>query len=158
MIISVTLLILNLSVPGLLLDQYNKIAHKNVTALLGSGELEQIEVTSGREYYLFESIADASGAIVVLSSAKGRYEHFDYMVILKPNLEIIDIKILKYRSEYGYEISNKGWLKNFYGKPGSRFEYGKDIDVVSGASFSANSLVNDINQIMDHLKSASTSH
>lgn len=154
MIYSLIFLLLNLTGPGLLLDQYNKNVQKNVTTLLGNGELKQMEENSGREYYLFESGSDTVGAVVVLSSAKGRFENFDYMVILKPSFEIIYIKILKYRSEYGYEISNKGWLKKFYGKPGSRFEYGKDIDVLSGATFSANSLVNDINLIMEHLKSA----
>lgn len=155
MIFYVLLFLLNLSVPGLLLDQYSKIVQKNVTTLLGNGELKLIEENSAREYYLFGSEHDTVVAIVVLSSAKGRFENFDYMVIMKPYPEIIDIKILKYRSEYGYEISNKGWLKKFYGKQAVRFEYGKNIDVLSGATFSANSLVNDINQIMDHLKIAS---
>ena len=66
-------------------------------------------------------------------------------------IKIIDIKILKYRSEYGYEISNKGWLKQFYGKQKNHFEYRKDIDALSGATFSAQSLVNDINSILDQL-------
>ena len=85
------------------------------------------------------------------AAGKGRYEFFDYMVMINKSTEIIDIKILKYRSEYGYEITNKGWLKQFYNKPGIRFDYRKNIDTLSGATFSAQSLVNDINLIIDHL-------
>jgi major membrane immunogen (membrane-anchored lipoprotein) len=51
-----------------------------------------------------------------------------------------------------YEIANKGWLRQFYSKPYTRFEYRKNVDALSGATFSSQSLVNDVNLILDHLK------
>jgi hypothetical protein len=135
-----------------MLEEYKKAVDKNISAILGSGELKHLHSDSGKEFYSFKSTIGANTASVVLSSAKGRYENYDYMIILNPGYEIVDIKILKYRSEYGYEISNKGWLKQFYNKPGIRFEYRKNIDSLSGATFSAQSLVNDINLIMEKLK------
>jgi Na+-translocating ferredoxin:NAD+ oxidoreductase RnfG subunit len=132
-------------------EEYKKSADKNIEAVLGRGELKYTVTESGKEYYIFESAEGKESANVVFSSAKGRYEFFDYMVIINQNTEIVDIKILKYRSEYGYEITNKGWLKQFYNKPGIRFDYRKNIDTLSGATFSAQSLVNDINLIIDHL-------
>lgn len=152
MILSIIVLLLNLTGPDSLFDQYKRVAEKNVIILLGSGELRQMDKISGHEYYLFDSENSNKGAIVVFSSAKGRFEYFDYMIILSSTVEIMDIKILKYRSEYGYEISNKGWLKQFYHKPSGRFEYRKNIDAQSGATFSAQSLVDDINLILDYLK------
>jgi hypothetical protein len=133
-------------------EEYRKAVDKNISENLGVGELKHLRSDSGKEYYSFRSTEGRNSATVVLSSAKGRFENFDYMVIINPNYEIIDLKILKYRSEFGYEISSKGWLKQFYNKPGLRFEYRKNISAVSGATFSAQSLVNDINLILDNLK------
>ena len=133
-------------------EEYKKAVDKNISAILGEGELNHLLSDSGKEYYYFKSSEGRNTASVVLSSAKGRFENFDYMIIINPEFQIIDIKILKYRSEYGYEISNKGWLKQFYNKQGTRFEYRKNIDTLSGATFSAQSLVNDINLIIANLK------
>jgi len=152
MILNSIVLVITLINPDSLFIQYSKIAEKNVTTLLGPGDLKKIDTKSDKEFYLFESGNSNNGSIVVFSSAKGRFEKFDYMVMLNKSHEIIDIKILKYRSEYGYEISNKGWLKQFHGREPGHIEYRKDIDAVSGASFSAQSLVNDINSIPEHLK------
>ncbi len=152
MILTVIFLILNLISPELLLDQYKQVAGRNISALLGDGELKLLEKNSGHEYYIFETENSNKGATVIFSSAKGKIEYFDYMIIVNSSFEIINIKILKYRSEYGYEISNKGWLKQFYGKPSTRFEYRKNIDALSGATFSAPSLVNDVNSILEYLK------
>ena len=152
MIFTVLFVIFNLINPESLLEQYKQAADKNIFAVLGEGELKVLKKNFGHEYYIFNSENSNKGAIVVFSSAKGRIEYFDYMIIVSSSLEIINIKILKYRSEYGYEISNKGWLKQFYGKPSTRFEYRKNIDSLSGATFSAPSLINDVNSILDYLK------
>ena len=133
-------------------EEYKKAVDKNISATLGAGELNHLRSDTGKEYYSFKSAEGGKTASVVLSSAKGRFENYDYMIIINHEYEIVDIKILKYRSEYGYEISNKGWLKQFYNKPGTRFEYRKNIDTLSGATFSAQSLVNDVNLIIDNLK------
>jgi len=138
--------------PFSLRTEYQKAADKNIAAVLGAGKLEEAELVSGKEYFLFISDNSNNKTFVVFSSAKGRYELFDYMIIINSSLEIIDIKILKYRSEYGYEIANKGWLRHFYSKPHQSFEYRKNVDALSGATYSAQSLVNDINMILDYLK------
>lgn len=138
--------------PFTMREEYKKAVEKNISAILGEGELLHLHTISGKEFYSFKSTEGGNTFSVVLSSAKGRFENYDYMIIINPEYEIVDIKILKYRSEYGYEISNKGWLKQFYNKPGTRFEYRKNIDTLSGATFSAQSLVNDINLIIDNLK------
>ena len=151
-IIFTLIITLVFSEPGSMRELYRKAADKNVVAILGTGDLKETSSAPGKEFYLFESGNDSSGSHVVFSSAKGRYDNFDYMIILNSTLEILDIKILKYRSEYGYEIANKGWLKQFYGKPESRFKYRKNIDALTGATYSAPSLVDDINVILDHLR------
>jgi hypothetical protein len=148
-IISIFLILIN---PGGLRDQYKKAVDKYIEATLGAGILSESNRTPGYECYLFESELKNDKSIVVFSTVKGKFDNFDYMTIFNSSIEIIDIKILKYRSEYGYEISNKGWLRQFYNKTSGKFEYGKNIDALSGASFSAQSLVNDINAISGHLR------
>ncbi|MBU8893221.1 MAG: FMN-binding protein [Bacteroidales bacterium] len=85
--------------------------------------------------------------LVVLTSAKGRYENFDYMIVFNQELEIELIKILVYRSEYGAEITSKRWLSQFYSKHTYKLKYGNDIQAISGATFSASSLTNNVNRI-----------
>lgn len=152
MIILKILFLSILLAPFSLRTEYQKAADKNIAAILGAGKLEESELVSGKEYFLFSSEKSNNKTFVVFSSAKGRYEFFDYMIIINSKREIIDIKILKYRSEYGYEITNKGWLRQFYSKPYNSFEYRKNVDALSGATYSAQSLVSDINMILEHLK------
>lgn len=152
MIFALISYLLIFSGPLSMREEYRKTVEKNITTILGEGDVTHLHTDSGKEFYNFKSTDGRNTAWVVLSSAKGRFENFDYMILINPEYEIIDIKILKYRSEYGYEISNKGWLKQFYNKPGTRFEYRKNIDTLSGATFSAQSLVHDINLIIDDLK------
>ncbi|HAN18510.1 MAG: hypothetical protein A2X13_08630 [Bacteroidetes bacterium GWC2_33_15] len=86
----------------------------------------------------------------VLSSAKGRYDLFDFIVVYNTNKEVEYIKVLIYKSQYGQEITNKNWLKQFYKKT-IFFVYGKDIQAISGATFSAESITNKINKLNEIL-------
>lgn len=86
-----------------------------------------------------------------LDQSMGQYDYFDYLVLFNDNLEIISVKILNYREDYGYEISSLWWLSQFIGKKeGKLMKYDDDIDALSGATISAQSLT-------DHLKILSKS-
>ncbi len=90
--------------------------------------------------------------LVVLTTAKGRFDKFDYMIIYNTNYEIELIKILVYRSDYGAEITAKRWLSQFYSKQKDSLKYGSDIQAISGATFSANSLTKNVNRINKIIK------
>lgn len=137
---------------GELREAHRKASDKVITEVLGKGELSELGSVNGKEYFLHTGGHDNSGSYVVFSSATGRFDNFDYMVIVDPSFQIVNIKILKYRSEYGYEISNKGWLKQFYGKKTEPFSYRQNIDALAGATYSARSLTEDINLILEKLK------
>ena len=79
-----------------------------------------------------------------ITTAKGRHDYFDYLAIFNPDHSIRHIEILEYRSEYGYEISNKRWLSQFEGRMGCDLVYGEDIDAISGATYSASSITEDV--------------
>ena len=91
-------------------------------------------------------LEDSSGSAgyMVLSSAKGRYEFFDFMILYDTLGRIKNVDILVYRSDHGHEIMNKGWLRQFEGTKGCDLNYGKDIDALSGATISANALTKEI--------------
>jgi Na+-translocating ferredoxin:NAD+ oxidoreductase RnfG subunit len=91
--------------------------------------------------------------IVVLTTARGRYDKFDYMIIYNPDLEIELIKILVYRSQYGSEISARRWLSQFYGEQeDDSLKYGSDIQAISGATFSGMAITKNIIRINKVLK------
>jgi Na+-translocating ferredoxin:NAD+ oxidoreductase RnfG subunit len=98
---------------------------------------------------LFFSVfkADANVGLVVLTTAKGRFDKFDFMIIYNTNYEIELIKILIYRSDYGAEITAKRWLSQFYSKQKDSLKYGSDIQAISGATLSASSLTENVNRI-----------
>ncbi len=81
-----------------------------------------------------------------------RYENFDYMVILNADLSIKKVKVLVYEGEYGYEIASKLWLKQFIGYFGGDLKYGTDIQAISGATVSAQSITDDIQLLVQSVK------
>lgn len=89
---------------------------------------------------------------VVLTSAKGRYDYFDYLVVYDTGLIIQTVKVFEYRSDHGYEICSKKWLQQFEGVNGCDLKYGEDIDCISGATFSTSSLTMDILFLCDYIR------
>ena len=85
-----------------------------------------------------------NGKYVLFTSAKGRFEYFDYAMIVSQGGEVEQVKIIAYRSEHGSEVTSKKWLQQFVGFKGEKLEYGKDIHAISGATKSASSLTRDI--------------
>lgn len=104
-----------------------------------------------KQFYKLISSEEAIGYLVI-SSAKGRYDYFDYMVQYDNKLNILEINVLTYRSDHGYEITNKGWLNQFKGSQGCELNYGKEIDAISGATKSASSITYDIGVICKELQ------
>ena len=98
--------------------------------------------------------------ILVVNKAKGchvggcngnnqspMFEYFHYMVIYNPDLTIKNVKVLQYEPEYGYEIAGRRWLKKFTGTNGCELRYGYQIDAISGATVSGQSIVADVNNL-----------
>lgn len=151
--IFLAVLIINLS-PGL--SAQNSDAHEKFEKELANyfyqKKVEKTELINDRSsdkiYKL--NIDEKFYGYSVLSSAKGRYDFFDFIVVYNTNKEVEYIKVLIYKSQYGQEITNKNWLKQFYKKT-KFFVYGKDIQAISGATFSAESITNKINKLNEIL-------
>lgn len=89
---------------------------------------------------------------VVFSHARGRYELFDYLLIITLDFSVEKADVIKYRSEHGGEIASKKWLTQFENYDSGTLTYGTDISALSGATLSAKSLTNDIPAVLRMLK------
>ena len=64
------------------------------------------------------------------------------------NGEIINTTIIKYRESFGGEIKHTGWLAQFNNRNNqSSYKVGKDIDGITGATISVNSISKGIHKI-----------
>jgi Na+-translocating ferredoxin:NAD+ oxidoreductase RnfG subunit len=78
---------------------------------------------------------------VLFDEARSKVESFVYLVIFKPDGTIEMVSVLLYKENYGGEIASKRFLKQFAGKSnGQNMEFNKDIDGISGATISAQSI------------------
>jgi hypothetical protein len=126
--------------------KFNKELSKHFDSeLIRTVEIKELSRFSDLFFKVFEG--DKELGLVVLTSAKGRFDKFDFMIVYNQELEVELIKILIYRSEYGSEITAKRWLKQFYTKQTDSLRYGSDIQAISGATFSASSLTQNVNRI-----------
>lgn len=91
-----------------------------------------------------------------VGQAPSKTAKFDYLVVFDNQLKVIHTKVMIYREEYGGEIGSKRWLKQFLGKSSSdRVKAGENIDVISGATISVNSMtsaMDNLFQTVDILK------
>jgi len=79
----------------------------------------------------------------------GKTDNFDFMVILDTDLVIAKTKVLVYREDHGSEIGSKRWLKQFIGKKeGDKLRYQYDIAAISGATLSAESMTEVVNEML----------
>ena len=94
---------------------------------------------------LFEITEENENRGYVLSTeAKGRYDYFDYTVYYSKELVVKGLIVTVYRSTHGAAICQRKWLSQFKGYDGEKLTLGKEIDAISGATFSAESVVQDI--------------
>ncbi|NOR75133.1 MAG: FMN-binding protein [Draconibacterium sp.] len=88
----------------------------------------------------------------VFTQASGRYEKFDYLIAVNLDFAIEKIRVLKYRSEHGGEIASRKWLEQFENYSSGSLRYKKEISALSGATISANSIVDDVPKVLEILK------
>lgn len=74
-----------------------------------------------------------------------RTEFFDYFILFDNSKSVVSVVVYNYEATHGQEVTAKGWLKQFTGYNGSKnLVVGKNIDSISGATVSVNSITADI--------------
>ena len=78
---------------------------------------------------------------LAFDQAPSKFHKFEYYIIFDEKGEILEIEVLNYNENYGAEICNKRWLKQFYQINTSYFpEYNTTVDGISGATISVQSI------------------
>ncbi len=107
-----------------------------------------------RKDQLFKLKTEAgSENIYVIETAMGRFDDFVYVIFFEMDLSVKMVRVLKYDSEHGAEITHKRWFRQFIGKtPADHLVFRKNIDTISGATISAKSITESINEMLQKIK------
>ena len=105
----------------------------------------------------FYSISEDDSIIgyLAVTDAPSKFHRFDYYVLFNDKEEILKVEVLHYRENYGAEICNKKWLKQFVGLSipiDSYAKYNRMVDGISGATLSVNNLKKDVFRLSKLLK------
>ena len=112
--------------------------HENISSVFNSSTYT-INSTSDN-FYTISELERIIGHLIV-QSEYSKYKKFDYFIIYNNFAEILKVEILNYRENHGFEICNKRWLKQFIkNNSDSEFEFNSQVDAISGATISVNSL------------------
>lgn len=76
------------------------------------------------------------------------FEYFDYFIIYNTNLIIQSVRVYNYQATHGQEVCSRSWLKQFNGYTD---EDKLDIDAISGATISVNSLKVDVEFVTEQI-------
>jgi Na+-translocating ferredoxin:NAD+ oxidoreductase RnfG subunit len=92
--------------------------------------------------------ADELSYIAIIDNVYGKTLPITFLVIFNLDGSIYKSTIIKYREEHGGDVSSKRWLAQFDGKTeSSSFEVGEDIQAISGATISINSVSRGIKKL-----------
>ncbi len=89
------------------------------------------------------------GSWFIVDQVVGKHEFITYAIGINTTGSIKDIEILEYNESYGYEVKEKSWLKQFFGKTNaSPIKLNTDIDNISGATLSCKHLSDGIKRVL----------
>ena len=81
-------------------------------------------------------------------------EYFEYCILFDSSKTVKQVEVFNYQATHGYEITSKGWLKQFIGFSGKdSLEVNKNIDSISGATISVFAITSDVQEKTKMLKS-----
>ena len=118
-----------------------KKIEKNAKAIFNTEVLNfsEIEIIPNLGASRFFKINDLG--YLVFDQAPSKFHKFEYYIIFSNKADILKVEVLNYNENYGVEICNKRWLKQFqYINTSSFFSFNNSIDGISGATLSVQSI------------------
>lgn len=93
--------------------------------------------------------AGKTSAYAFIDNVNGKAMPITFLVILDTSGKIISTGIIKYREAYGGGVQQENWNKQFAGKDkNASFKVGEDINSITGATISVNSVTSGIKKII----------
>lgn len=79
------------------------------------------------------------------ASCSSVFEYFDFFILFDKSGEVAAVRVYNYQATHGQEVTARSWLKQFNGFRGEvELRAGKNIDAISGATISVNSITSEI--------------
>jgi len=78
--------------------------------------------------------ADSTIAYACIQQAPSKHDMYDFLAIYSSEMHLLKLRILNYRENYGGEIANGRWLKQFLSREVD------DVQAISGATISVESM------------------
>ena len=133
--------------------KYRTIIHKSITEIFNSSTYITEELEASEEAFYAIKESEKIVGYFVVAKAPSKFHQFDYYIIFNAKTDILKIEILQYRENYGAEICSKRCLKKFNHISTSNYaKYNREIDGISGATISVNSLKKDVFHLTNVLK------
>jgi Na+-translocating ferredoxin:NAD+ oxidoreductase RnfG subunit len=106
----------------------------------------------GHQLFKLES-KDGFNGFYIVESAMGRFHDFTYVIFFEMDLSVKLVRVVEYGEDHGAEITNSRWLRQFVGKtPVDHLMFKKNIDAISGATISGQSITESINVMLQNVK------
>ena len=122
------------------LNKFWQDAEYNLEKVMGLPNQSPLELYSVRR-------KSAPSGYVLFAEAPSKVDTFVYMVVFNVNGVIEKVSVLLYKENYGGEIASKRFLRQFEGKSnGENMRFNKDIDGISGATLSVQSITYAVNK------------
>lgn len=99
--------------------------------------------------YLYDiKVNETKKFYALMDNVYGKSMPITFIVIFDSTSNIISSGIIKYREQYGGGVSDENWNRQFQNKSSqSGYEVGKDIQSISGATISVNSVTKGIQKL-----------
>jgi len=135
-------------------NSYWEKINKKITHSLSLEDYEINKIHIANDKIVYYEIIESGirKGFLTISKAPSKYHFFDFFVIFDNEMNIEYIEILKYRENWGYEISNKRWLRQFSRLTKNSLGSKSQIQAISGATISVNSLCHYIDIMLDDLE------
>ena len=140
------------TIQGLSTKDWKKI-EKNAKAVfniegLSFSEIRNISNPGTTRFFKINDLG-----YLAFDQAPSKFHKFEYYIIFDEKGEILEVEVLNYNENYGAEICNKRWLKQFHQiNTSSFFEYNTTVDGISGATISVQSISTHIWNVTEKLK------
>ncbi len=141
---------LEVKLEKVLKEHFNE-SFKQKEILILDADIKQLAKLNHVDDLIFK-IKDLNATTIgfaYVGKARSKIALFDYVVIFDKNLVISQVKVLIYRESHGGEIGSKRFLHQFFGfEKNKEIIYKKDIAGISGATISAVSITNSVNNVL----------
>lgn len=96
--------------------------------------------------------ADKPMAYLFQLETKGRMHTFTSLVLLSPEGAVLRVRVTDYPSTYGLQVTNKRWLSKLQIDAETAYDYGQNVDAISGATISATGLIKNIESLRKNVR------